>query len=127
MSERAKISSSSSRSCSRLISLLTFSILDAIIVYTLKWWPGSCQSHRVGHACTELHTQLFGVEDAHQDAHRERDKTQTQIWTQHADAHMKTELKVYVAIESEPSAYNLSSVVSLETGKAYLERFICDL
>ena len=46
-SERARTSSSSSRSCSRLVSLLTFNILDAVMVYTLKWWPGSCQSRRV--------------------------------------------------------------------------------
>ena len=51
------------------------------MVYTLKWWPGSCQFRRVRHACTELHTQLIWVEDAHQDAHVETDKTQTQTQT----------------------------------------------
>ena len=67
---------------SRLISLLTFNILDAVVVYTLKWWPGSCQSRRVCYACTELHTQLFWVEDAHQDTHIETDKTQMRTQTQ---------------------------------------------
>ena len=46
------------RRLSRLISLLTFNILDAVMVYILKWWPGSCQSRRVRHTCTELHTQI---------------------------------------------------------------------
>ena len=58
-------------------SLLTFSILDTVMVYTLKCWPGSCQSHHVRHACTELHTQLIWVEDAHKDTHMETDKTRT--------------------------------------------------
>ena len=75
-SERARTSSSSSQSCSRLTSSLTFNILDAVMVYTLKWWLGSCQSRRVRHVCTDLHTQLIWVEDAHM----ETDETQT--WTQ---------------------------------------------
>ena len=50
------------------------------MVYTLKWWPGSCQSRRVCHACTELHTQLIWVEDAHEDAHSDAG----------ADEHMDT-------------------------------------
>ena len=80
--ERARTSwSSSSRFCSRLISLLTFNILDAIMVYTLKWWLGSCQSRHVRHTCTELHTRLIWVEDTHQDAHMETDKMQTRTQT----------------------------------------------
>ena len=51
------------------------------MVYTLKWRLGSCQSRRVRHTCTELHTQLIWVEDAHQDTHMEADKTQTQTRT----------------------------------------------
>ena len=80
-SERAGTSSSSSRSCSRLISLPTVNIVDAVMVFTLKWWPGSCRSFCVRHVCTELHTQLIWVEDAHQDAHMEADKTQTPMQT----------------------------------------------
>ena len=79
-SERARTSSSSSsRSCSRLISLLTFNTLDAVMVYTLKWWAGSCHSHHVRPACTGLYTRLIWVEDAHQDTHMETDKTQMQM------------------------------------------------
>ena len=50
------------------------------MVYTIKRWPGSCQSRCVCHAGTVLHTQLIWVEDAHQDAHMETDKMQTRTW-----------------------------------------------